>query len=589
VVKAIAFYKQWTPSSVASAAFNIAKAQTYQMDIGGGVMIDMVKIPSGSFQMGQSGIAEPAHGVTISNDFYIGAFEITRAQWYGVVGNGPASDPDGGKPIARVSWDDICGAGGFLEKANALSGKNYRLPTEAEWEYAARGGLQTKFYWGDDGDAASGYAWLAVNSGTAAHRGGLKLPNVFNLFDMSGNVAEWCRDGYSSYPGQAAADPETPATGGTRVVRGGSYADDAGGCASAFRSEKDRAERSPSVGFRLVLPAGAAQTGKVGAVTISPAGGTYLAAQQVSITCATGGVTIKYTTDGTIPSLANGTAYSGPFTAGASTAVKAVAIKSEWLPSDMASVEYSIIAAQNVTIDLGGGVTFEMARIPAGTFQMGQEGTAGPVHTVTLSRDYFLGKFEVTQEQWIRVMNSYNPSRYYYDEKKPVELISWDMICGKGGFLDKINALKPAGYKGFRLPTEAEWEYACRAGTNTEYYWPGQERESNYAFCGLPIDYSNRVGPNQPGKLKPNAFGLYDMSGNVAEWCSDVAGAYGSPAVTDPAGPPVPQSDYLSVSRVVRGGSLFDTVDMCGSACRDFRFSNVRSFTIGFRLAISSN
>ncbi len=591
VLKAAAVHKEWMPSAVATAAFTIDRGRSFPVDIGNGVMLEMIKIPAGTFQMGQAGIAEPVHGVTISKDYYIGIYELTQAQLTGVMGTAPGSDASGDKPAAQLSWDDICNSGGFIDKVNTLTGKNFRLPTEAEWEYAARGGMQTKFYWGENIGNAADYAWYAENSGSAIHPGGLKSPNVFGLYDMSGNVSEWCRDGYSSYGGQAVTDPDVQASGQERVVRGGAWSNDAVSCGSANRLGKASSERSNSVGFRLVLPVSQDQTGKVETPVISPGGGPFLSAQQINITAATSGAVIKYTTDGTVPSLTNGITYSATFTVSSAITIKAIAIKSGWFTSDVATAEFSIITGQNITADLGGGVKLEMVKIPAGTFQMGQAGIAEPVHTVTLSKDYYMGKYELTQAQWIAVMGE-NPSRYNYDVNKPVEMISWSEICGPGRFLDKLNTLKPSGYAGFRLPTEAEWEYACRAGTTTTYYWPDLEHVSDYAFCGLPIYYSNRIGPGLGGQLKPNAFGLYDMSGNVSEFCSDIGANYSGASVTDPTGPASDpsQSTYNSIytQRIVRGGSRFDTVQDCASARRDGWYPERRLFTTGFRLVLSA-
>jgi formylglycine-generating enzyme required for sulfatase activity len=143
---------------------------------------------------------------------------------------------------------------------------------------------------------------------------------------------------------------------------------------------------------------------------------------------------------------------------------------------------------ENLLIDLGGGVTFEMVKIPAGTFQMGSPDgeldrlDGETLHNVTLTKSFWMGKYEVTQGQWTKIMGS-NPSKFISGDNYPVECVSWDDICQTGGYLEKINTLKPGGYSGFRLPTEAEWEFSCRANTTTAFYW-GASANGDYLWYG---------------------------------------------------------------------------------------------------------
>ena len=172
--------------------------------------------------------------------------------------------------------------------------------------------------------------------------------------------------------------------------------------------------------------------------------------------------------------------------------------------------------------DLGKGVSLEMVLIPSGKFMMGKPGKD---HEVTITKPYCMGKYEVTQEQWESVMGN-NPSSRNKGPKLPVTDVSWN-DCQE--FVNKLNAKTNGGY---RLPTEAEWEYACRAGTATAYSF-GDEitpKDANY--------YDSEIGkPVAVGSYKPNAFGLYDMHGNVLEWCEDRYGNYPDEAITDPKGP----------------------------------------------------
>lgn len=181
-------------------------------------------IPAGSFMMGspptesdRHGSEGPVHEVTISKDFYIGKFEVTQAQWLAVMMTSPSIYKGFNKPVENVSWDD---AVNFCQKLSQMTGEKFRLPTEAEWEYAARAGTTTKYYWGESDDNAGQYAWYQVSSTRPV---GQKLPNNWGLYDMSGNVWEWCTDWHGSYSAESVVDPQGPQRGKSRVLRGGSW------------------------------------------------------------------------------------------------------------------------------------------------------------------------------------------------------------------------------------------------------------------------------------------------------------------------------------------------------------------------------
>jgi formylglycine-generating enzyme required for sulfatase activity len=221
----------------------------------------MVLIPAGTFMMGsldsekkydQYSNEGPQHKVTISKDFYMGKYEVTQAQWQAVMGNNPSffsGNPN--NPVEGVSWND-CQP--FIQKLNRMGQGTFRLPTEAEWEYAGRAGTTTWFYWGDDPNyiQISQYAWYTDNSGVGTHEVGLKLPNAWGLFDMSGNVWEWCQDWYGSYSSNDQVDPICSTIWLARVIRGGGWMDPAGNCRSALRSNSRPDSPCDSIGFRLV-------------------------------------------------------------------------------------------------------------------------------------------------------------------------------------------------------------------------------------------------------------------------------------------------------------------------------------------------
>jgi formylglycine-generating enzyme required for sulfatase activity len=218
---------------------------------------EMVFVEGGTFTMGSpDGVGysweRPQHQVTLSN-FNIGKFEVTQSQWKAVMGNNPSNFNDKGDnfPIEQVSWDDIQE---FLTQLNQLTGKNYRLPTEAEWEYAARGGKQTHNYNYSGSNTIDNVAWYRDNSGSSTHQVGTKQANELGIYDMSGNVWEWCSDWYGSYTSEAQTNPAGPATGSDRVIRGGSWGNDASDCRVAFRYSSSPGFRSLMLGFRVVLP-----------------------------------------------------------------------------------------------------------------------------------------------------------------------------------------------------------------------------------------------------------------------------------------------------------------------------------------------
>lgn len=208
-----------------SVAGNKAKGTPKELavDLGGGVKMEMVFIPAGSFLMGVDAarfidLAKPVHKVRITKPFYLGKYEVTQEQWQAVMGDNPSHFKGPKNPVETLSWDD-CQQ--FLVKLNAKSGGQggkFVLPTEAQWEYACRAGSAGKFCFGDDEKQLGEYAWYAKNSDGKTHAVGGKKPNTFGLHDMHGNVWEWCQDWYGAYGAEAVDDPSGPTTGSYRVL-----------------------------------------------------------------------------------------------------------------------------------------------------------------------------------------------------------------------------------------------------------------------------------------------------------------------------------------------------------------------------------
>ena len=237
------------------------KSNLITEDLGNNVKLEMVTIPAGSFTMGSDesdyDYEKPQHQVKLQ-EFYLGKYPVTQEQYQAIMGNNPSKFKDNPKnPVENVSWND---AQSFCQKLNQKTGKKYRLPTEAEWEYACRAGTQTRYYFGDDEKQLGEYAWFDKNSDSKTHPVGQKKPNNWGLHDMSGNVWEWCEDPWhDSY----ANKPEDIKNSGSsiwsdsnesrHILRGGSWNLNSRFCRSADRSRNDAGYGYNYLGFRLVL------------------------------------------------------------------------------------------------------------------------------------------------------------------------------------------------------------------------------------------------------------------------------------------------------------------------------------------------
>ena len=220
------------------------------------IMRNMVYVEGGTFTMGATSEQQnpeddekPTHRVSLSS-FYIGKYEVTQALWKAVMGSNPSNWKGDNLPVENVSWND-CQT--FLRKLNAMTGKNFRLPTEAEWEYAARGGNRSRGYQYSGSNVLSDVAWYDDNSGRKTHNVGTKAPNELGIYDMSGNVWEWCQDWKGSYSSSAQTNPKGPSSGSYRVDRGGSWFNFAWSCRVACRYCHTPDYRYFDLGFRLAL------------------------------------------------------------------------------------------------------------------------------------------------------------------------------------------------------------------------------------------------------------------------------------------------------------------------------------------------
>ena len=209
-------------------------------------------IPAGKFTMGEN---DEAHEVTLTEPFMMGVHEVTQAQYEQVMKNNPSKFKGADHPVEMVTWKDALEFCRRLSElpAEKAAGNVYRLPTEAEWEYACRAGTKAAYSFGDDDSKLGDYAWFRVGSGKETHPVGSKQPNAWGLYDMHGNVYEWCSDWFEEYPSGEVTDPSGPSSGSFRVYRGGSWFNSAEVCRSAYRSRGKPSRLRNDLGFRVSL------------------------------------------------------------------------------------------------------------------------------------------------------------------------------------------------------------------------------------------------------------------------------------------------------------------------------------------------
>ena len=240
-----------------SSSSSSPSGNTITIPVKNGISIEMVKVEAGSFNMGATPemqapyeVEKPVHRVTLTNNYYIGKYEVTQALWKIVMGSNPSNFKGDNLPVENVSWNN-CQK--FISKLNKLTGKSFRLPTEAEWEFAARRGNKSRGYLYSGSNAIGDVAWYEGNSSFMTHAVGTKQPNELGIYDMTGNVWEWCQDWYDSYSSSPQTNPTGAVSGSYRVDRGGSWNCLARSCRASCRDRCTPDYRNNSCGLRLVL------------------------------------------------------------------------------------------------------------------------------------------------------------------------------------------------------------------------------------------------------------------------------------------------------------------------------------------------
>ena len=484
-----------------------------------GISFEMIPVEGGTFTMGATpeqgddvwNREKPIHQVTLSN-YAIGKTEVTQALWKAVMGNNPSCFKGDNLPVEFVSWHD-CQE--FIRKLNKITKQNFRLPTEAEWEFAARGGNRSKGYKYAGSNNIDEVAWYDNNANNQLHPIATKQPNELGIYDMSGNVWEWCQDWYGSYTSDSQTNPKGPNIGSCRIFRGGSYCINAGYCRVSDRDHNYPYLRDCALGFRLCL------------------------SEEENNNLETK--------------------------------------KEEIVPQHQPQKNQSPIPQIQTHTFTINDITFEMIPVEGGTFTMGAIAEQGeyaldnekPSHQVTLD-SYSIGKTEVTQALWMAVMGS-NPS-YFKGDNLPVEKVSWE-DCQE--FIKKLNQFTG---QNFRLPTEAEWEFAARGGNKSKgHKYAGSNNIDNVAWYN---DNSN--GQTHPVATRlPNELGIYDMNGNVWEWCQDKYKNYTPSSLANP------QEPSTSLLLILKGGSWHSIKKGCRISTRFGSTPNSCSNYLGFRLCLS--
>ncbi len=538
-------------------------------------------VNGGIFTMGspeaepeRDGDEGPPTTVAVSRGYWLGQYPVTEGEWEKLMGTNPSLvKGDSRRPVANVSWTDCQQFLAKLNKQERAAGRlpagyEYRLPTEAEWEYACRAGTNTRFSFGDSDSQLGDHAWFSSNSWGQTHPVGRKKPNPWGFHDLHGNVWEWCSDCYADMlPGGSVVDPAGSVSGPNRVCRGGSWERGAQSCRSANRFRYVSYYRCDHLGFRLVLG------------TVPPT----LVSQRLAPL-----VQSKKTPQAVAERPSPAISIKGPVPPPAATRALPTTIETHRGRLSKASAtpkfpspESSLPQQPHTVTCLGTSLLW----VAPGTFLMGSPDTElgrdvleGPQTRVTISQGYWLGECPMTEGEWGELMKADRSARKR-DNRLPVRSVSWN-DCQM--FLQKLNATEraarrlPEGYE-YRLPTSAEWEYACRAATTTRFgFGDDESRLSKYAWYAANSE--NRQHPVH--EKQPNAWGFYDMHGNVKEWCEDWIGPYPGGEHLDYSGP------NTGSFKVLRGGSWSSHARNCRSANVDGHSPVHHYDSLGFRLAL---
>ncbi len=567
----------------------------------------------------------PRHKVVLTQPTYLGIHEVTQADYEKVMGKNPAHFARTGQgqatvagmetsnfPVENVNWYEaieFCAKLSEQEQlkpfyfragdtVTPLDGTGYRLPTEAEWEFGCRAGTTTKRWIGDQDEQLAQAGWFIANSGNRPHAVGELKANPFGLYDVHGNVWEWVQDGweptyYAQFQAKPAINPNSHFSASTqRVFRGGRSRGPASCSSASHRHADNPMFRSPDLGYRVLLTVDGVKAAN--SQLPSPAKAP-LDAQQAR---AHQEAWAKHL----------GTKVETPNSVGATMILIP---PGEFL---MGSSPEQVAAAKKMAED---------EQMFSGDYYWTRHREEMPQHGVTITRPFWMGRTEVTVGQFRRFVES---SKYVTDAEKygagntekkaldekvkdadkglnwkspgyptsdetPVTQVSWNDACAYCNWLSEQEQRTPwyqsagqgawkiaAQADGYRLPSEAEWEYACRAGTTTQFSF-GDEASRLGEYAWYMKNFTDKA---QPVALKlPNPFGLYDLHGNAWEWCQDLFNRewYAKSSPRDPLATSSTDTDHM-----VRGGYWTYAAAYCRSAYRGSSPPSHRSKLHGFRI-----
>lgn len=472
------------------------------IELGNGVRIELLWVEGGTFMVlsedrDAKNCENPLHQISVDS-FWISISPVNQEQWQAIMGDNPFVFKDSQLPVENISWKD-CQK--FIKKLNEqVSGQGivFRLPTEVEWEYADRCFSKSKEYMHAGSDTIGEVAWYGNNSGDILHPIEQMNSNELGLYEMSGNIDEWCVE-----------------------------------CKKEAPSRESGKNHPSAPGFRLL------------ALAQSPTSNIKNKHPR-SVDMVLGKKTILH---------------------------KPLLIERKKIYQDYSLLEHFPIVKNTI---IQNGVSLKLVWVEGGSFMMGSEELdAGsdekPLHRVTVD-NFWMGIYPVTQEQWQAIMG--DSPFHFKGDPLPVENISWH-DCQY--FIQKLNEQVSGEGIIFRLPTEAEWEYAARGGKRSrKYKYAGSNTIGEVGWYAINSgDKTHRVG-----QKKPNELGLYDMSGNVWEWCFDWydANYYADSSECNPTGP------STGSTHVRRGGLWRQNARYCRSACRSYYGPYSRANNLGFRM-----
>ncbi len=556
-----------TPKEIAAANPAEPGQKRLTLNLDNGIKMDLELIAPGTFVMGspdgedERREDEKQHSVTISKAFYMARYPVTQEQYEAVMTMNPSNFNKGNgggpkNPVERVSWNDAVAFCENLDagmKAELPPGMKVQLPTEAQWEYACRAGTKTQFYTGNSEADLARAGWYAKNSGPKTHPVGQKTPNAFGLYDMHGNVFEWCQDAYlEDYTTLSQQDPIN-AKGAKRILRGGAWSFDFGYSRSANRDFAPPDFHDDYYGFRVVVsPPTTSETS----------------------THATPSATVL---EKNAPEV--------PLDLGAGIKVDLVLVRAGEFEMGADNAEATEKPAHAVKITRA----YCIGKYPITVGQFKRYVTATGIKT-DAEKDG--NGFTIVNNEWKQLegANWKNPG-FVQDDDHPVVLVSWN---DAQGFVKWASAL--TGRK-VSLPSEAQWEYAARGPQSLIYPWGNvwDGTKANHADKSLENSGKGKVGmsytadtdgyvfTNPVGKLMNASWcGACDMAGNVSQLCQDKFDFkfYANSKTNDPV------NEAPGAPRVDRGGSWNMGTFRCRSSSRNTCTPNVGSSAIGFRVVV---